>query len=87
MAVLSDDDEERLRDLLDRYGDRDSLGYFALRRDKSVVFSPIGKAAVAYRVVAGVMLASGDPIGDVEAWPGAIRRFMAEAESTPGFRR
>ena len=34
------DDEERLRGLLARHGDRDSLGYFALRRDKSVVWSP-----------------------------------------------
>ncbi|MGW2221847.1 phosphatidylglycerol lysyltransferase domain-containing protein, partial [Nonomuraea sp. NPDC001684] len=57
----------------------DSLGYFALRRDKSVIFSPSGKAAVAYRVVSGVMLASGDPIGDREAWPAAIAAFMAEA--------
>ena len=62
-----------------RHGDRDSLGYFALRRDKSVVFSPSGKAAVSYRVVAGVMLASGDPIGDPEAWPGAIEGFLDEA--------
>ncbi|WP_432929913.1 phosphatidylglycerol lysyltransferase domain-containing protein [Microbispora sp. CA-135349] len=78
-AALSEDDEERLRGLLDRYGRQDSLGYFALRRDKSVIFSPSGKAAVAYRVVAGVMLASGDPIGDPEAWPGAIGRFLEEA--------
>lgn len=78
-AVLSSDDEARLRSLLDRYGSRDSLGYFALRRDKSVIMSPTGKAAVAYRVVSGVMLASGDPIGDPEAWPGAIKRFMEEA--------
>lgn len=27
------------------------------------------------------MLASGDPIGDVEAWPGAIERFMEEAKA------
>ena len=52
-----------------------------LRRDKAVVFSPSGKAAVTYRVVSGVMLASGDPIGDVEAWPGAIERFMDEARA------
>ncbi|MDX3631546.1 phosphatidylglycerol lysyltransferase domain-containing protein [Streptomyces europaeiscabiei] len=80
-ARLTDDDEERLRALLDRHGGRDSLGHFALRRDKAVVFSPSGKAAVTYRVVSGVMLASGDPIGDVEAWPGAIERFMDEAKA------
>jgi lysyl-tRNA synthetase, class II len=81
VAVLSPADEERLRALLDRHGRRDSLGHFALRRDKSVVFSGTGKAAISYRVVSGVMLASGDPIGDVEAWPGAIERFMAEARA------
>ncbi|MER7584029.1 phosphatidylglycerol lysyltransferase domain-containing protein [Kitasatospora sp. NPDC097691] len=76
---LTAEDEEKVRELLARHGERDSLGYFALRRDKSVLFSPTGKAAISYRVVSGVMLASGDPVGDVEAWPGAIKVFMAEA--------
>ncbi|WP_306336936.1 phosphatidylglycerol lysyltransferase domain-containing protein [Streptomyces sp. KL118A] len=76
---LTEDDEEKLRALLARHGDRDSLGYFSLRREKSVVWSPTGKAAVAYRVVGGVSLASGDPIGDPEAWPGAIEPWLAEA--------
>ncbi|MFF8774095.1 phosphatidylglycerol lysyltransferase domain-containing protein [Kitasatospora sp. NPDC015120] len=76
---LTAEDEEKVRALLERHGERDSLGYFALRRDKSVLFSPTGKAAISYRVVSGVMLASGDPVGDVEAWPGAIKVFMAEA--------
>lgn len=80
-ARLTEDDEARLRGLLEKHGGRDSLGHFALRRDKAVVFSPSGKAAVCYRVVSGVMLASGDPIGDVEAWPGAIERFMDEAKA------
>ncbi|MFF4057495.1 phosphatidylglycerol lysyltransferase domain-containing protein [Streptomyces sp. NPDC001668] len=78
---LTEDDERRLRALLERHGDRDSLGYFALRREKSVVWSPTGKAAVAYRVVGGVSLASGDPIGDPEAWPGAIEPWLAEARA------
>ncbi|MGW5861403.1 phosphatidylglycerol lysyltransferase domain-containing protein [Streptomyces sp. NPDC055239] len=66
----------RLRALLAREGRRDSLGYFALRRDKAVLFSDTGKAAVAYRVVSGVALAGGDPLGDPEAWPGAIKEFL-----------
>ncbi|RZS90273.1 lysyl-tRNA synthetase class 2 [Motilibacter rhizosphaerae] len=70
---------EQARALLDRQGERDSLGYFALRDDKQLLFSASGKAAVAYRVVSGVMLASGDPLGDPEAWPGAIEAFQAEA--------
>ncbi|MCA1219482.1 phosphatidylglycerol lysyltransferase domain-containing protein [Streptomyces sp. 8L] len=80
-ARLTGDDERRLRELLAKHGGRDSLGHFALRRDKGVVFSGSGKAAVCYRVVSAVMLASGDPIGDVEAWPGAIERFMEMAEA------
>jgi lysyl-tRNA synthetase class 2 len=72
-------DAERVRDLLGKYGDRDSLGYFALRHDKSVIWSATGKACICYRVVSGVMLASGDPIGDPEAWPGAIGPFLDEA--------
>ncbi|MFF3940332.1 phosphatidylglycerol lysyltransferase domain-containing protein [Streptomyces phaeofaciens] len=78
---LTDDDEKRLRELLDRHGERDSLGYFALRREKSVCWSPTGKAAVAYRVLGGVSLASGDPLGDPEAWPGAIGPWLAEARA------
>ncbi|MEV0266019.1 phosphatidylglycerol lysyltransferase domain-containing protein [Streptomyces sp. NPDC050617] len=76
---ITPDDEERLRALLDKHGDRDSLGYFALRREKSVIWSPTGKAAVTYRVLGGVSLASGDPIGDPEAWPGAIEPWLTEA--------
>jgi lysyl-tRNA synthetase class 2 len=75
--TLTDDDAQRIRALLARHGRADSLGYFALRPDKAVVFSPSGKAAVPHRVVAGVALASGDPLGDVEAWPGAITEFLA----------
>ena len=79
-ARLSPQDEQQMRELLGRHGGRDSLGYFALRRDKSVIWSPTGKSCVAYRVVSGVMLASGDPLGDPEAWPGAIAAFLQEAD-------
>ncbi len=76
---LSQPDSARIRELLDRYGERDSLGYFALRTDKSIIWSPTGKACIGYRALSGVMLASGDPIGDPEAWPGAINEFLDEA--------
>ena len=78
-ARATEPDARRIRELLGKYGDRDSLGYFALRRDKNVIWSPSGKSCIGYRVVSGVMLASGDPIGDAEAWPGAIDAFMDEA--------
>ncbi|MFF8027936.1 bifunctional lysylphosphatidylglycerol synthetase/lysine--tRNA ligase LysX [Streptomyces sp. NPDC007896] len=75
-AALRGDEEARIRALLRAYGADDSLGYFATRRDKAVVFSPSGKAAVTYRVEAGVCLASGDPVGDREAWPHAIEAWL-----------
>ncbi len=78
-ARASEADYQRIRELLDRYGDLDSLGYFALRSDKNVIWSQTGKACIGYRVVSGVMLASGDPIGDPEAWPGAMHAFLDEA--------
>ncbi|WP_027932942.1 phosphatidylglycerol lysyltransferase domain-containing protein [Amycolatopsis thermoflava] len=74
---LSEDEKARLKALLDKHGARDSLGYFALRDDKFVVFSKTGKAAVTYRVIAGAAIASADPLGDNEAWPGAIEEFLA----------
>ena len=77
---LSAADGGQIRELLDRHGELDSLGYFALRDDKSVIWSPTGKSAIGYRVVSGVMLASGDPIGDPEAWPGAMHAFLDEAD-------
>jgi lysyl-tRNA synthetase class 2 len=78
-ARLQPADAARIRELLDRHGEHDSLGYFALRNDKNVIWSPSGKACIGYRVLSGVMLASGDPIGDPEAWPGAIHTFLNEA--------
>jgi len=80
-AYLDADQERQIRALLAMTGERDSLGYFATRRDKAAIFSPSGKAAVTYRVVFGTSLASGDPIGDPEAWPQAIEAWLAEARS------
>ena len=73
---LSDADEQALRSLLQHHGAADSLGYFALRDDKAAVFSPTGKSGITYRVIAGVALASGDPVGDYEAWGGAIDVYL-----------
>ena len=85
--LRTDDEELRVRKLLAEHGDDDSLGYFATRRDKSVVFSPNGRAAVTYRVLGGTSVASADPIGDPEAWPDAVRAWLDETRTygwTPG---
>jgi lysyl-tRNA synthetase, class II len=63
-AVAQTVGERRVaRALVETYG-RDSLSFFALRRDKSYLFSPSRRAFLAYRVVAGTALVSGDPVGD-----------------------
>ncbi len=74
--ALTGQDESAIRGLLEQYGRNDSLGYFATRRDKSVVFAPNGRAAITYRVEVGVCLASGDPVGDPRAWPQAISAWL-----------
>lgn len=74
--ALTGEDEAAIRGLLEVWGKNDSLGYFATRRDKSVIFAPNGRAAVTYRVEVGVCLASGDPVGDPRSWPQAIAAWL-----------
>ncbi|QGG41473.1 bifunctional lysylphosphatidylglycerol synthetase/lysine--tRNA ligase LysX [Aeromicrobium yanjiei] len=78
-------DEARVRALLRDFGDHDSLGYFATRRDKAIVWDTgdvdTARAGVSYRVVGSVSLASGNPVGDPAYWPDAIARWRDEARS------
>jgi len=74
--ALTGEDESAIRGLVELWGKNDSLGYFATRRDKAVVFAPNGRAAITYRVEVGVCLASGDPVGDPKAWPQAIEAWL-----------
>ena len=78
---LEHDEQDRLQALLAKWGWLDSLGYFALRDDRSVIFEPAGRAAISYRVVGGVSLAGGDPIGEPAAWGDAIATWLEEARS------
>ncbi|MFC6011669.1 bifunctional lysylphosphatidylglycerol synthetase/lysine--tRNA ligase LysX [Nocardia lasii] len=73
-------DESAIRGLLATADVEDSLGYFATRRDKAVIFAPNGKAAITYRVELGVCLASGDPIGSRESWGPAVRAWLRQAD-------
>jgi lysyl-tRNA synthetase class 2 len=78
-AVAQTMGERRLaQTLVDAYGS-DSLAFFALRRDKSYLFSPSRRAFLAYRVVAGTALVSGDPVGDeteIDDLLGELRRLV-----------
>ena len=80
-AYLTAQEELDVRRLLLQAGERDSLGYFATRHDKSVIFAPGHTAAVTYRVLANVSLASADPVGPPAAWPAAIAAWLAEART------
>lgn len=78
-------DEARVRTLLREFGSEDSLGYFATRRDKSVVWesgaAATARAGVSYRVVGSVSLASGNPVGDPQYWAAAIDQWRIQART------
>ena len=68
-------ERELVRELADAPGG-DTLSVFAARGDKRYVFSADRRAAVAYRYMNGVGLASGDPVGDEASMEDAVRRFV-----------
>ena len=70
----SADERRQVRELVRRHSD-DSLAFFALRRDKSWFFSPTRRSFLAYRVVAGAALVSGDPIGDEREFAELLAEF------------
>ena len=61
--------------LVSTYGE-DTLAPFALRADKSYFFSESERAFLAYRVVGGVAIVSGDPIGPEEELAALLARFV-----------
>ena len=71
----SAEERRRVRELVRTHGD-DSLAFFALRRDKSWFFSPSRRSFLAYRVLGGVALVSGDPIGDDAEVPELLAEFQ-----------
>jgi lysyl-tRNA synthetase class 2 len=54
----------------------DTLAPFVLRHDKSYAFSPDDRAAVGYRVLLGVAVVGGDPVGDPAAFGAAVDEFV-----------
>lgn len=78
-------DEAVVRAMVRDHGEDDSLGYFATRRDKAVVWDSgdagTARAGVSFRAIGSVCLASGNPVGEREYWPEAIaawRRWSRE---------
>src|SRR3954454_932636 len=76
--------EHRLaRDIVEEFG-RDSLSFFALRSDKNLFFSPTRRAFLAYRVVAGSAIVSGDPVGDEGEFDALLAEFRRVSRSRGG---
>ncbi len=80
LPKMTNEEIDQVRTLIKHDLEQDSLGYFATRRDKSVIWTQNRKAGIAYRVQGGVMLASGDPFGEYSLWPDAIAAFIKEAD-------
>ena len=78
-------DDAKVRALLRDFGEYDSLGYFATRRDKSVVWDTgdvtTARAGVSYRTIGSVCLASGNPVGDPTYWADALVQWRRHARA------
>jgi lysyl-tRNA synthetase, class II len=68
------------RDLVGAWG-ADTLAPFVLRGDKSYFFDEDESAFVAYKVVGGVAIVSGDPIGPPERFAQLIGSFLGFAHA------
>jgi lysylphosphatidylglycerol synthetase-like protein (DUF2156 family) len=82
VAHSCDDPAQRLQaeELVRAHGE-DSLAFFSLRRDKSYFFSPSGRSFLAYRVVGGCALVSGDPIGAADEVGELVDEFRRVARA------
>jgi lysyl-tRNA synthetase class 2 len=70
----------RVRPMCDR-ADGDTLDPFAMREDKAYVFSADGSAALAYRYLNGIGLASADPLGNPDAYAEVIAAFVERCDA------
>jgi lysyl-tRNA synthetase, class II len=68
-------EQQRARALVGEHG-TDTLAPFVLRSDKSYFFAPDERAFLAYRVIAGVAVVSGDPIGEPDAVDELLPAFI-----------
>jgi lysyl-tRNA synthetase class 2 len=68
----------RARELVAAWG-ADTLAPFVLRADKSYLFSEDDRAFLAYRVVSGVAIVSGDPVGPADGHGPLLDRFIVFA--------
>lgn len=77
-VVQAEHDRQLAHALVHAWG-ADTLAPFVLRSDKSYFFTSDEAAFLAYRVVGGVAIVSGDPIGPSERFDELVGRFVAHA--------
>ena len=73
-------ERHRAEELVREFG-RDSLAYFSLRRDKSLFFSASGMSFLAYGVVGGTAIVTGEPVGVASERPELLAEFQRVAHS------
>lgn len=73
-------DRRRAAELVRSHGS-DSLAYFALRHDKSLFLSASRRSFLAYRVVAGTAVITGDPIGEPSERRELVEEFRRVARA------
>ncbi len=71
-------ERELVRAIVARWGS-DTLAPFALRADKDYFFAEGERAFVAYRVVGGVAVVAGDPVGPSDALAALLASFISFA--------
>jgi lysyl-tRNA synthetase class 2 len=79
--VMQEERERELARALVHAWGADTLAPFVLRADKSYFFSDDDRAFLAYRVVGGVAIVSGDPIGPRELGDSLLAGFVAHARA------
>ena len=79
--VRQSPEERAAAEELVRAEGHDSLSYFSLRRDKSYFFSPSGRSFLAYAVIGGSAIVSGDPIGERAEFADLLLEFKRVALS------
>lgn len=77
---ISLEDAKRVKEILLKNPDNDSLSYFSTRLDKSIMWSDSQTAGQSYRVQNGVLLVSGDPFGHFSLWSEVIDKVIALAD-------
>ena len=74
------EDAARIKDIVLKNPQSDSLSYFSTRLDKSVIWSDSHTAGLSYRVQNGVLLVSGDPFGHFSLWAEVIDKTIDLAQ-------